>query len=66
MAELLARQPNAAMALSCLGMACAGCAMAPYETVAEAAAVYQMNPEDLLRIACGQGSPDRPTEEERP
>ena len=29
-------------------MACPGCAMAPFETVAEAARAYDLSPDDLL------------------
>lgn len=63
-AELFAWRPAAVVAFSRLGMACAGCAMAPYETVAEVAATYRLTPDDLLRIASGRGSPDTPTAEE--
>jgi len=65
MAELFARRPAAVITLSRLGMACPGCAMAPFEPVAEAAAIYHFSTEDLLRIVCAR-SPPRPSTQEEP
>jgi hybrid cluster-associated redox disulfide protein len=47
-AEVVARCPGAAQAFTRLRMACVGCAMAPFETVAEAAAAYRLEPEAIL------------------
>jgi hybrid cluster-associated redox disulfide protein len=47
-AELLVRWPSAGRTLSRLGMACTGCAMAPFDTLAEVAAVYGIRAETLL------------------
>lgn len=55
-ADLLSRYPQAAAVFSRFRMACVGCTMAPFETLAEAAAAYQLRPEILLRDlrrACG-------------
>ncbi len=42
-AELLARAPSAAIAFVRHRMACVGCAMAPFDTLDEAAAVYGLD-----------------------
>lgn len=47
-AEVLERWPSAGHAFSRLGMACPGCAMAPFDTVAEVAAVYGVRAQALL------------------
>jgi hybrid cluster-associated redox disulfide protein len=48
-ADLLARYPETAAVFSRFRMACVGCTMAPFETLAEAADAYQFRPEVLLR-----------------
>ena len=47
-AEVLKRWPSAGRAFSRLGMACPGCAMAPFDTLAEVAAVYGIRAQALL------------------
>lgn len=47
-ADLLAACPAAAPAFASRGMACVGCSMARFETVAEAAAAYAVDPAALL------------------
>lgn len=47
-AELLARRPGAAGVLVSHGMHCIGCAIARFETVAEACAIYGVSAEQLL------------------
>jgi hydroxylamine reductase len=46
---LLASQPRAARILVDRGMHCVGCAIAPFETIAEACAIYGVPVEELLR-----------------
>jgi len=48
MAELLARRPGAAGVLVSHGMHCIGCAIARFETIAEACAIYGVSAEQLL------------------
>ncbi len=48
MAELLAGRPGAAGVLVSHGMHCVGCAIARFETVAEACAIYGVSAEQLL------------------
>ena len=48
MAELLEECPKAGQALARRGMACAGCVMAPFETIGEAAVAYGVDPDELL------------------
>jgi len=48
MAELVARWPSAGPVLAGRGMACVGCSMARFETVAEAATAYGFRAEELL------------------
>lgn len=50
-ADLIEASPYAGAALARRGMACVGCAMARFETVAEAAAAYGASPVELLRDA---------------
>jgi hybrid cluster-associated redox disulfide protein len=45
---LLKRQPGAARILVDRGMHCVGCAIAPFETIAEACAIYGLPVEELL------------------
>jgi hybrid cluster-associated redox disulfide protein len=47
-AELLAREPRAVRILLGHGMHCVGCAIAPFETLAEVCAIYQVPLEQLL------------------
>jgi hybrid cluster-associated redox disulfide protein len=47
-AELLAREPEAARILLNHGMQCAGCAIAPFETLADVCSVYAVPLEQLL------------------
>jgi len=49
MADLLAGWPAALPAVARRGMACIGCPMARFETLAEAAEAYGFDPGDLLR-----------------
>lgn len=48
MAELLASRPGAAGVLVSHGMHCVGCAIARFETVAEACAIYGVSAEQLV------------------
>ena len=55
-AELLDRDPAAARILLRHGMACIGCSMAPFETLADAAREYGVDPVVLLsELAPGFG-----------
>ena len=47
-ADLLARSPHAARLLLDRGMHCVGCAIAPFETIAEACAIYGVSVDRLL------------------
>jgi hybrid cluster-associated redox disulfide protein len=49
MAELIAGWPGARPVLARHGMACVGCAMAKFETIAEATAAYGVDTGDFLR-----------------
>ena len=52
-AELLAARPGAAAAFASRGMACVGCPMARFETLADAAAAYAVDLDALLgEAAC--------------
>ncbi len=51
--EVLKRWPASATVFVRRCMACVGCAMAPFDTLADAAAAYGMNPGDLLREIAG-------------
>ena len=57
---LLAKRPEAADVLLRHGMACVGCVMARFETVAEAARVYRLDLRSLLRelAEARRGPPD--------
>lgn len=48
MADLMATCPQVIPALLKHGMACVGCSMARFETLASAAAVYELDLDDLL------------------
>lgn len=52
-ADLLAKSPHAARALLDRGMHCVGCAIAPFETIAEACAVYGVSVDGLLLDLAG-------------
>ena len=45
--QLLTMQPGAARVLVDRGMHCVGCAIAPFETIAEACAIYDVSVEEL-------------------
>ncbi len=47
-AEILRRWPGAAAAFQRRGMACPGCAMAPFDTVTDAASSYGIDPVELV------------------
>lgn len=47
--EVVERCPRSVSVFIRFRMACVGCAMAPFETLAEAAAAYGLNPNRLLR-----------------
>jgi hybrid cluster-associated redox disulfide protein len=49
MADLIDRWPAAAPVLTRYGMACVGCGMAKFETIAEATAAYGVDPQAFLR-----------------
>jgi hybrid cluster-associated redox disulfide protein len=59
MAELLEAFPCARAVLSGRGMACVGCPMARFETLAEAARAYQFDAADLLRQMARGPAPRR-------
>jgi hybrid cluster-associated redox disulfide protein len=48
-AEVLERRPETVSVFARLGMACPGCAFAPFETLAEVAATYGLDEARLLR-----------------
>ena len=48
-ADVVARCPKAACVFTRFQMACVGCPMAPFETLADAAAAYELMPETILR-----------------
>ncbi len=50
-AELFRRWPRAVAVFARRGMACPGCAMAPFDTVAEAASSYGVDERELLADA---------------
>ncbi len=50
-AELFRRWPRAVAAFTGRGMACPGCAMAPFDTVADAASSYGVDERELLADA---------------
>lgn len=56
-AELLAREPRAVRILLGHGMHCVGCAIAPFETLAEVCAIYGLPLEPLLEELRGAGGP---------
>jgi hybrid cluster-associated redox disulfide protein len=60
--DVLAAHPAAARVFIERRMGCVGCAFAPFETVAEVARVYGIEPGDLARVLT---APACATEEER-
>ena len=52
-ADILARTPHAARLLLDRGMHCVGCAIAPFETIAEACAIYGVSVDRLLLDLAG-------------
>jgi len=46
--QLLNRQPGSARALVDCGMHCVGCAIAPFESIAEACAIYGVSVDELF------------------
>lgn len=63
--ELLKARPGAASVLRRHGMACVGCAMAPFETLAEAAREYRVHLGSILEelraaAAAAAAQPGRP------
>lgn len=48
MAEFMEGWPVAREVLARRGMACVGCAMAPFETIAEATAAYGFDPGEFI------------------
>jgi hybrid cluster-associated redox disulfide protein len=55
-AELLDGHPGAAAAFAARGMACVGCAMARFETLAEVAAIYAVELDALLEDVTGSAA----------
>ncbi len=67
-AELLGRYPETSAVFTRFRMACAGCVMAPFETLAEAADAYQIQPEQFLsdiHQVCGACAADSATKQKR-
>lgn len=48
-AEILARWPQTIPVFAHHRMACVGCAIAPFETLAEVAAIYRLNLDHFLK-----------------
>ena len=57
--EVLSRCPQAAAVFTRLRMACVGCVMAPFETLAEVAANYHLEPESILEQLRDHGHEQR-------
>jgi hybrid cluster-associated redox disulfide protein len=58
-AALLAREPGAARVLLDHGMHCVGCAIAPFETLAEICLIYGVSVEQLIVELRGYGASER-------
>lgn len=59
-AAFLDERPEAAPALLAIGMACVGCSMARFDTLADAARAYGLALDDFLhRLAAHPASPSR-------
>lgn len=59
--EILERWPHAAKVFLKYGMACVGCVMAPFETLAEALAAYRISLERFLAdLASSPDQRDKP------
>lgn len=54
MADLIDRWPASRIVLARRGMACVGCTMAPFETIAEVAEAYGFDAADFLRDIVAQ------------
>ncbi|MBZ5587541.1 MAG: DUF1858 domain-containing protein [Acidobacteriia bacterium] len=57
-AEVMRRWPRATAVFLAHGMACAGCAMSPFDTVADAALSYGLEPAELVAelVSASSGS----------
>ncbi|MBI4564143.1 MAG: DUF1858 domain-containing protein [Planctomycetes bacterium] len=49
LAEAMRRYPESTAVFARLRMACPGCVMAPFETLGEAAEIYNLEPDFLLK-----------------
>ena len=58
-ANILATSPQAARLLLDRGMHCVGCAIAPFETIAEACAIYGVSVDRLLLDLAGSIEAER-------
>jgi hybrid cluster-associated redox disulfide protein len=58
-ADLLTRSPHAARLLLDRGMHCVGCAVAPFETLAEVCAIYGVSLDRLLLDLAGSIEAER-------
>jgi hybrid cluster-associated redox disulfide protein len=58
-ADMLATAPHAARLLLDRGMHCVGCAIAPFETIAEACAIYGVSVDRLLLDLAGSIEAER-------
>ncbi len=58
-ADILARSPHAARVLLDRRMHCVGCAIAPFETIAEACAIYGVSVDRLLLDLAGSIEDER-------
>ena len=58
-ADILARAPHAARLLLDRGMHCVGCAITPFETLADACAVYGVSLDRLLLDLAGSIEDER-------
>lgn len=54
MAQILSQRPNAFRVFLRNGMACVGCCLAAFETIADAAAAYGLDERRLLREIDGE------------
>ena len=57
-AALLAREPGAARVLLDHGMQCVGCAIAPFETLAEVCVIYEVSLEQFIVELRDRGASD--------
>ena len=63
-AALLAREPRAARVLLNHGMHCVGCAIAPFETLADICAIYGVSVEQLIVELRAQCAPEKKERQE--